>query len=83
MKEKTIETNRQKVLQIGMHDAVVSGELVRNIPTRLVFVKNETERNGLEGILAGTFVVTFGIDYIWQKDGDGNWKTIREPAEEE
>lgn len=77
MVEKTIGNNQIKSLTFGMHDAIVDGELVHDIPTRLVFVASQTERNALENILAGTFVATYGLGNIWQKKGDGTWATIK------
>lgn len=57
-----------KTLEI--HDAVVDGRLLRNIPTRLIFVANKTERNALENIEAGTFVLTFDLSNVWIRNGD-------------
>lgn len=58
-----------KTLEI--HDAVVNGQLLRNIPTRLIFVANKTERdNSLGNIEAGTFVLTFDLSNVWIRNGD-------------
>ena len=77
MKEKTVSNNSLKGLEWGMHDAVVNGELVRDIPTRMIFVANSTERDALTNVAAGTFVATYGLEHIWQRKGDGTWATIR------
>ena len=76
MNEKTVSNNSIKELSWGMHDAVVSGELHRDIPTRLIFVANTTERDALE-VYAGQFVATYGCTNVWQKKGDGTWATIK------
>lgn len=77
MEEMNIGNSALKSLTFGMHDAVSDGVLMRDIPARLVFVKNETERDALEGLLPGTFVVTYGLMNVWQYDGDGTWKAIK------
>ena len=77
MREEVKSNNSIKALQWGMHDAVVNGILQRDIPTRLIFVKNTTERDSQENIAAGTFVATYGLSHIWQRDGDGTWAVIK------
>ena len=47
MAEKTISQNKRKVLNIGMHDALIDGNVVHDIPTRLVFVSDENELDAL------------------------------------
>ena len=64
-------------IELGMHDAVVNGNLVQGIPTRLIFVANSTERDTLTGVMAGQIVVTYGCANVWQKKGDGTWATIK------
>lgn len=78
MNEKTISNNSIKGLEWGMHDAVVDGELVRDIPTRMIFVTNSTERDALENLAAGTFVAVYGLGTIWQRKADGTWATVKE-----
>lgn len=78
MQERVKSVNSTKMLVVGMHDAVVGGELVRDIPTRIVFAKDTTERDSVkEKMYAGQFVVLYGLKHIYQLDGDGGWKTIR------
>lgn len=73
-----------KTLEI--HDAVVDGQLLRNIPTRLIFVANKTERNALTNIEAGTFVLTFDLSNVWIRNGnvsatgDNAYESIKEGA---
>lgn len=64
-------------IELGMHDAVVNGNLIRAIPTRLIFVANSTERDTLTNIAPGTVVATYGCGNVWQKSGDGTWATIK------
>lgn len=64
--------------ELGMHDAVVGGKLVRAIPTRLIFVADSNERdNAIGSVDAGTIVATYGCGNVWQKKGDGTWATIK------
>ena len=77
MKETTVSNNGLKFLQWGMHDAFANGQLLHDIPTKLIFVKNTTERDELSGILPGTFVAAYGLANIWQRNGDDTWETIR------
>ena len=77
MREEVKSNNSIKALQWGMHDAVVNGALQRDIPTRLIFVANSTERDALENIAAGTFVAAYGLTNIWQRKGDGSWAVIK------
>lgn len=81
MSGKTFGNNILKTLQFGMHNAVVNGEVQREIPSTLTFVKDQTERDTLQNISAGQYVATYGIQYIWQKNGEGGWETIREAGE--
>lgn len=73
-----------KTLEI--HDAVVNGQLLRNILTRLIFVANKTERNALTNIEAGTFVLTFDLSNVWIRNGnvsatgDNAYESIKEGA---
>ena len=77
MVEKSAKTAAEKGLYLGMHDAVTNGELMTDIPTRLIFCKNTTERDALKNILPGQFVATYGLGNIWQRKGDGTWATVK------
>lgn len=73
-----------KTLEI--HDAMVNGQLLRNIPTRVIFVANKTERNALENLEAGTFVLTYNLQNVWVRNGgvnatgDNAYDSIKEEA---
>lgn len=77
MQEKVLGNGGIKSLTWGMHDAVANGEIMRDIPSRLIFVANTTERNGLTDLLPGTFVATYGCTNVWQLDGNNQWTTIK------
>lgn len=57
---------------LEIHDAMVNGQLLRNIPTRVIFVANKAERDTLENIHAGTFVLTYNLENIWVRNGNVN-----------
>ena len=76
MEERTLSYSSLKSLTFGMHNAVKNGELLRDIPTQLTFVADETERNALENVLPGTFAASYGLTHVWQYDGE-TWKTIK------
>ena len=76
MNEKTITQNSFKALETNMHDAVIDGMVVHDIPTKIIFVANSTERDALENVLPGQFVATYGCSTVWQKKGDGTWAEV-------
>lgn len=74
-----MNTQRKPITFIdGTHDAVVNGKLEYCIPTRTIFVNSQEERDALPDILPGTVVATYGMSFVWQKDGNGGWETIRQ-----
>lgn len=64
-----------RVLQFGMHNAVINGVLQEGIPTTLTFVSDSEERDALD-VLPGQFVATYGLENVWQMKGDGSWVDI-------
>ena len=77
MVEKSANTAAVKELNLGMHDAVTNGEVMTDIPTRLIFCASSTERDAIKTILPGQFVATYGLGNIWQRKGDGTWATVK------
>lgn len=78
MDTKILDTVGRKVLELGMHDAVVNGVLVTDIPSRVVFCKNTTERDAIKSKLQpGQFVVIYGLGNIYQLNGENGWETVR------
>ena len=73
MKETIFTNNRMKALQWSMYDAVKNGELIRDIPARLIYVADSTERDALENVTAGTAAVTYSGDHFGVLDGSGTW----------
>ena len=65
-----------RVLQFGMHNAVINGVLQQGIPTTLTFVSDSEERDALD-MLPGQLVATYGLENVWQMKSDGTWATIK------
>ena len=79
MAEKTISQNKRKVLNIGMHDALIDGNVVHDIPTRLVFVSDENELDSLTDCEpVGTIAVQYGFGSMWQLTPDATWEPMWE-----
>lgn len=81
--EKSFNPSRpfnMKTLQNDMYDTVVDGVIVRDVPARIAYVANETERDLFSDQQAGMFVATYGITKLWQLKPDGTWATIYEQS---
>ena len=76
MDEKTISNNRMKSLNWGMHDAIIDGQIVRDIPSRMIFVNAQSELSNFADALPGTMAATYGFGKMWQMKPDGTWATI-------
>ena len=77
MNEINASPDSRKVLQFGMHDAIVDGERQMDIPTKLIFVADSTERDTLDHVMPGQFVAAYGLTNVWQMNGEGEWLTIK------
>lgn len=67
---------RYNVLSAGLHDAVLDGDLIQDIPSKTIYVNGVEERDSLPDIMPGTFVATYGLETIWQYKGGGEWATV-------
>lgn len=76
MAEKTINANAFKALTIGMHDAVIGDDIIRDIQTKLVFVPTQADLAKLADYPTGTFAATYGAGSMWQKKPDGTWASV-------
>ena len=76
MEEKTISNNRIKSLNWGMHDAIIDGQIVRDIPSRMIYVNAQSELVNFSDALPGTMAATYGFSQMWQMKPDGTWATI-------
>ena len=74
MADKILGNNAIKQLQWGMHTAIINGEIVRDIPSELILVKNTTERNQFTNTAhIGTIAATYGFGSMWQLNSDRQW----------
>jgi hypothetical protein len=77
MAEKTINNNSAKIIQSGKHDAVINGDIVHDIQSTTVFVKNEDERNRFTQISpVGTICAVYGFGTMWQLNSDREWVSM-------
>lgn len=77
--------NPEKAIQIGMHDAVLSGvnpKILRGVPSKFAYVNSKAQRVLFENDPPGTIVATYGLDNIWQLTPGGNWVAIIEAESE-
>lgn len=74
---KTINQDKYKVLTIGTHDALIDGDLIKDIPTRIAFVSSESELSAFtneEPI--GTIAALYGLSKLWQLTPAREWEEI-------
>ena len=66
--------------QVGNHDSVIDGILVKGLPTLLTFVATKAERNSLTNKSPDLIVLTrdFANIWLWDANGSGSWVTIKE-----
>ena len=76
MRDKTISGNTIKSLQNGMHDAIVGGIIVRDIPSQMVFLSEESELTNFTDKPVGTIAAIYGFSKMWQLKPDKTWATI-------
>lgn len=71
--EKIVGNPMIKSLQWGMHDAIVDGEIVRDIPDKIVYVTAQSELANFAGEQPGTIAALYGFGTMWQLKPDGTW----------
>jgi len=65
------------VVQLGVHDAVVDGELVSGIPSRLVFVGTPLQLSHVGGnFQVGSLAATFNMQNMWIKISADTWNRV-------
>ena len=70
MEKENMSGQWRKILQIGMHSAMVEGEQVDSIPTLIIFVEDKNERNTLKNVSPGQFAITYDLSHTWCKNGN-------------
>ena len=77
MAEKIMSNNALKGLQWGMHDAVINGEVVKDIPSKMVFVTNQSQLSQFTNIEpVGTIAATYGGGSLWQLNASRQWVSM-------
>lgn len=62
--------------KLGTHDAVINGEVVHNIPSKMIYVEQESDLSNFSDALPGTIAATYGFGSMWQMKPDGTWATM-------
>lgn len=73
LNEKISGNPAMKSLQWGMHDAIIDGEIVRDLPSKMVYVSEESELTNFADMPPGTIAATYGFTSMWQLTPDGTW----------
>lgn len=76
MNSKNVSNDNLKSLQWGMHDAIVNGEIVRDVPSKMVYVTQQSELSNFSDAPVGTIAATYGFTAMWQKKPDGTWASM-------
>lgn len=77
MAEKIMGNNALKSLQWGMHDAVIDGEVVQDIPSKMVFVTSQSQLSKFTNIVpVGTLAATYGFGSMWQLNASRQWVSM-------
>lgn len=73
----TISQEKRKTLTTGMHDALIDGEVVKDIPSRVVFVTSQSELSAIANEEpVGTIAIQYGFVNMWQLKPDGQWAAV-------
>lgn len=77
MADKIMGNNALKNLQWGMHDAVIDGEVVQDIPSKMVFVTSQSQLSKFTNIVpVGTLAATYGFGSMWQLNASRQWVSM-------
>ena len=71
-----------KILNSDMHDSIVDGAILHDIPSKMVYVSSESELANFADMPVGTIAATYGFTAMYQLKPDGTWATVFEPAAE-
>lgn len=77
-----VTQNRDKRFTFGMHDAVTDNGIMRDVPSRLAYVRSEDDLDLLTDEKPGTIAAQYGFKHMWQLDDDGTWQPMDEAEEE-
>lgn len=66
-----------RALARGTIDAVVSGNVVKDVAAPSVLVTAQADLSGLAGYPPGTIAYTAGFKNMWQLAANGSWVSLR------
>ena len=78
----TVTQSRDKRFTFGMHDAVTDGGILRDVPSRLVYVSSEDDLDLLTSERPGTIAAQYGFVHMWQLDAGGEWVAMDETPDD-
>lgn len=77
MADRTISHNLPKAINLGAHDALIDGDVVKDIQTRLVLVASQAELASFtDKEPIGTIAVQYGFKKLWQLKPDRTWEAM-------
>ena len=76
MENKTVSQDLRKILTGSMHDAIIGGKVVKDIPSKLVYVNSQSELSNYSDYPVGTIAAVIGFGSVWQKNVSGEWVSI-------
>jgi hypothetical protein len=77
MAEKTIGNSYPKTLNGGMHNAIIGDDIVHDIPSKVVYVTEESELASFTDISpVGTYAAIYGLTKLWQLDASKEWVEV-------
>lgn len=77
MADRTIAPYLSRVLNFGSHDALIDGNVIKDIQTRLVLVASQAELASFaDKEPIGTIAVQYGFKKLWQLKPDRTWEAM-------
>lgn len=75
--EQAVNNIPTRVIQDGTHSAVINGEIVHNIPSKMVYISDESELDLFtDEMPVGTYAATYGGANVWQLNAAGVWVEV-------
>lgn len=77
MADRILSNNALKGLQWGMHDAVIDGDIVSDIPSKMVYVSSQSQLSRFTNVVpVGTIAATYGFGSMWQLNASKQWVSV-------
>ena len=76
MSDKTIAPVSKKFSHQNLYDAVVGDEIIRDVPSKMIYVSSRADLAKITGEMPGTCAITYGMETMWQLLPNGTWKEV-------